>query len=350
MSKSKTMTLILAFGIVMSMLLGAGAFAQGGLGGVTMNGFGHQSYLKTDTNTYVVSNASEGSFDDFVLGLTFTAKPADRVFVRAQVIHQDASIELDWGFGEYHFNEYVGIKAGKVKMPFGCYTETMDVKAMQPFTYLSGFYFYGVNSYNGVGLFGSYEAESGWGGEAEVYAGVGVVEGGAGRLKDLAGAQVWVTPPVMGARAGFGYWQTELNVPAWPQMDVSVAMISAEYVGDRLFTRGEHTIVKTNGEESNTYDYAEAGYLVTDIFQPVVRWSHAKLETPELQLAATGITQTETDIAFGINIFPAEGFVIKAEHHMVDGNSSLEAMQRLGLNLVPKDKWSLTAVNIAFMF
>ncbi|MCP4685327.1 MAG: hypothetical protein GY867_07750 [bacterium] len=350
MSKSKTMTLILAFGIVMLMLLSAGAFAQGGLGGITINGFGHQNYIKTDTNTYVVPDGTDGSFEDYVMGLTFTAKPSDQVFVRAQIVHQNNEVRVDWGFGEYRFNEYLAFKAGKVKLPFGLYTETMDVKAMQPFSYLPGIYFYGVNSYNGVGLLGSYEAESGWGGEAEIFRGQSVTSDGVGRLKDLVGTQIWVTPPVMGAKAGFGYWQTEINVPGWPVMDVSIAMISAEYVGDQILVRAEHNFTNANSEEVSTNTYVEAGYLIKELVQPVVRWANTKLENPEAELQARGLTADETDIAFGVNIFPAEGFVFKAEHHIVDGNASLEPTQRQGQNLAPDDKWGLTAISVAFMF
>ncbi|MCP4581175.1 MAG: hypothetical protein GY839_06120 [candidate division Zixibacteria bacterium] len=317
---------------------------------VTINGFGHQSYITTDTNTYVVDNATEGSFKDYVMGLTFTAKASEKAFIKAQIVRQGTEFRLDWGFGQYQVNEYFGIKGGKIKLPFGFYTETMDVKALQPFTFLTGIYFYGVNSFNGFGAFGSYELENGLSGELEIYGGSSPTSDGLGILKDFLGTQVWINPPLDGLRMGFGYWQMALEVTGWPEMDVSVMLASAEYIGNKIFIRSEYNRNSTDDVAAGSNIYVEGGYLVHDLVQPVVRWAHSSYEEEEAVLVMRGLTKTEDAISFGVNLFPTDGIVFKLEHHIVDGNTSLEPTQRTGQNLVPGDSWGLTAASIAFMF
>ncbi len=336
------------FGALLLALIASGASAGSLSDGISINGFGHQSWVKTDTNTYIVANSADGSVRDYVMGLTFTAKPSDRVYVRAQILHGPDGLNLDWGFGEYHFNDNVGFKAGKVKLPFGLYTQTMDVKALQPFAFLPGIYFYGVNSYNGFGLFGSHELENGWGGEVELYGGESPTAAGDGTLEDFVGGQVWVTPPVDGLKFGAGYWQMNLRVAGWPELPVSIVMPSLEYVGDKLFLRGEANIIKLDKEKESKSFYVEAGYMVHALIQPVARWTHAVDDNFDADLNTT--TEDEDAIGIGINFFPAEGMVVKLENHFVTGNSSLEASQRNGWNLTPDDKWNLTALSVAFMF
>ena len=364
MRKTRELTLLLIIGVAMSVLM-TGSLVAGELGGITINGFGHQSYIETDTNTFVVDDGTEGSYQDMTVGLTFTAKPSDQVYLRAQVVHRDEEIALDWGFGEYHFNEYVGIKAGKMKLPFGFYTELLPVKALHPFTFLPGVYDYGVNSVMGFGAFGNYEFDNGWGVSAEVYNGY-FPAGIGGTLDDFLGGQLWVTPSVEGLRVGAGYFATTLNIPIYGmETPLSFMMLSAEYVGDKFFARSEYSPVKADDEKTQTNYYIEAGYLVHPMIQPVARLTSWKNEswvddvgnydlvTGRDMFGRPMLTEDETGIALGVNIFPATGVVLKGEYHMVDGNSSFAPANQDPLSLAnpsPDEKWNLFAFSMAFMF
>ncbi|MCP4566175.1 MAG: hypothetical protein GY841_01205 [FCB group bacterium] len=325
---------------------------------ITINGFGHQSYMKTDTNTYVVADAEEGSFRDYVTGMTFSAKPSEKVFIRAQLIHGNDGLRVDWGFGEYQFNENLGFKAGRVKLPFGLYSETMDVKALQPFSYLTGIYFYGVNSYNGVGFFGSHDLDNGWGADLELFGGQSITSDGSGILKDFYGGQFWLRTPVDGLKFGVGHWETEINVPGWPVFPVAISMFSGEYIADRWFLRSEYNRNVQSHDHTGSNLYVESGYLINDFLQPVARWAYTKLEEGTMALSV-GIEDTENAYSLGVNIFPGPGMVVKLEHHIMQGDASLQPTQREGLNLGamtasgptgPEDNWSLTSMSVAFMF
>jgi hypothetical protein len=333
-------------------VLSANALCGGFGDNITINGFGHQSYIKTDTNTYVVGDATQGSFKDYVMGLTFSAKVTNQVFIRAQMVHSSDGFQLDWGFGEYHFNDNFGVKAGKVKLPFGLYSETVDVKALQPFGYLHGVYFYGINDFNGVSLFSSFESESGFGGSLDIYGGTGIYAVGfaQGSLEDFYGGQAWITLPVDGLRFGYGYWQTVLNVTNYPEIDVNMHMGSGEYIGNKFFAKTEYNKVQAQGENTQTNFYMEAGYQVHEMIQPVMRYGWQKLHEDKMVLDYRGLTETETEYAFGVNIFPSRGFMVKLEHHVMDGSASLDRTQMMAQNLAPNDKWSLTMMSVAFMF
>ncbi len=321
----------------------------GGLENVTINGFAHQSYVKTDTNQYIVDDSEDGSVDDYVVGLTFTAKASDPVSIKAQFIKRgNNDLELDWGFGEFRFHKNFGLKAGKIKLPLGLFTETMDVKALQPFSYLPGFYFYGLNAYHGLGLFSSYEHKSGWGGEFEIYGGKS-----GDYFHDFFGQQTWITPPIDGLRFGFTFMKANMNHPAFGTYPIKVAMGSGEYVGEKLFGRSEFTNIKV--EDSKLYFwYAEAGYLVHPMFQPVVRYARSwNPDMSDAELTLRNLTEAQNTFSFGVNVFPAEGVVLKAEHHINDGSAGLSATQEtsgMTKNMDPDDKWNLSMVSVAFMF
>jgi len=366
------------FAVLAATTVGMGAGVQAGMGDVTINGFGHQSYLKTDTNQYITSNSSDGSFDDFVLGLTFTAKVNDKIRVRSQIVNDLGGIRLDWGFGEYNFNDNFGFKVGKVKLPAGLQTETQDVKALQPFAFLpQPLYGSGVNSYTGAGLFAGTELENGFSGEVEVFVGKSTADqytfAAPIEFTDFIGGRLMVTTPVPGLRFGGAFVSTKFTLalpevtgidmttdPPSPivayidrEMDVRIPLGFVEYVGDRLFVRGEYAQFDLDYHKSPTY-YVEAGYLITPVFQPVARYTHGEVNDITNDLlamsnAARGITDDMTEIAFGLNVFLGSGMVVKAEYHAFDGSAELD-QQTFDRNAVVDDKWNMMAAQVAFMF
>ncbi len=350
---SRVMQILMIAGFCIAIIGSANA---GELDNISIHGFAHQSFIKTDTNTFVVDNAEDGSFKDFTVGLTFTAKPANNVFIRAQIIENDNTIDLDWGFGEYHINENFGVKAGKMKLPFGLFTETMPVRALQPFNFLPGFYNFGVNTVNGFGGFANYEHENGWGGSFDLYGGYFPANIG-GSLDDILGGQLWITPPIDGLKTGFGYVQSTLNIPLYGMaMNLKFCMLSCEYTGDKLFMRSEYSWATVDGDKDNQWLYAEAGYLVNEYIQPVVRW--AKWEDLDWTSAPDPVgrpklTKTETEIGMGVNVFMSNGVILKLEYHMFDGNSSLALSNQDPMDMknpVPDEKWNLLSLSTAFMF
>lgn len=328
---------------------------------ITLNGFGHQSALKSDANNFVVHNSTEGSFDDYVVGLTFSAEVNDRVSVRTQVLSSPLGFYVDWGFAEYRFNESAGFKFGKVKLPLGLYTETADVKSLQPFSYLpSLIYSHGMTSYNGIGFFGRVDFQNGWGGELELFGGGSEAKGAhhpePQPMNNFVGGRVTLNTPLPGARLMFSAMRSDLEMEhdegSGSEMEVEskAYVVSGEVIGDRFFVRGE--AAKFQEMEDAISWHGEAGFLISENIQPVVRYIHQRNEnTPSLTLAARnliGQTDRQNEIGIGLNVFLTSAVVLKVEHHIINGSSQLDVDEYDGDGL--DNSWNLTAASLAFTF
>jgi hypothetical protein len=98
------------------------------------HGFVSQGFLLTSSNNYL-AQSSHGSFEFSELGLNFTLQPADRLRLGVQIFSEDLGpignyqAKLDWYYIDYHWQDWLGVRAGRVKLPFGLYNDTSDVDA-----------------------------------------------------------------------------------------------------------------------------------------------------------------------------------------------------------------------------
>jgi len=108
------------------------------LGGVTFHGFVGQGYLKSTDNNWLSAPTSEGSFAFTEAALNFTVEPASKLRVGGQFYARDLGVQgnnkvvLDWAVGDYRFRDWLGIRAGKVKMPTGLYNIVIDNPVARP--------------------------------------------------------------------------------------------------------------------------------------------------------------------------------------------------------------------------
>jgi hypothetical protein len=108
---------------------------------LSVHGFASQGFLKSSHNNYF-GESTDGSFDLTELGLNarYTVMPS--LDVAAQVVSRragelyDGDPRLDYAFFDYRFRStgsgVAGVRAGRVKVPFGFYNETRDVPATRP--------------------------------------------------------------------------------------------------------------------------------------------------------------------------------------------------------------------------
>src|SRR5467141_3909369 len=104
----------------------------GELGQLQVHGFISQGFLYTTDNNYL-ANSSRGSFEFTELGLNFSLQPMDRLSLGLQIFSHDLGpigdyrATLDWYSVDYHWQDWLGIRAGRVKLPFGLYNDISDV-------------------------------------------------------------------------------------------------------------------------------------------------------------------------------------------------------------------------------
>ncbi len=107
-------------------------------GPVTIHGFVSQGYLQTSANRLFSTRSDDGTFAFTEEALNFTAQPVPRLRVAAQLFARDLGqqgnhrVIVDWALGDYRFRDWLGVKAGKVKLPIGLYNTLMDADVARP--------------------------------------------------------------------------------------------------------------------------------------------------------------------------------------------------------------------------
>lgn len=101
-----------------------------------IHGFVSQGYVKTTENNYLAESARpQGSVDFTEVGINFTMPLGDKLRVGLQLFAHDLgplgnyAPQLDWYYVDYRFFDWLGVRAGKTKLPWGLYNEANDIDA-----------------------------------------------------------------------------------------------------------------------------------------------------------------------------------------------------------------------------
>jgi hypothetical protein len=101
---------------------------------VEVHGFVSQGFiLSTNGNNYLSADSTHGSFQFSEVGLNFTKSLTDRLRVGIQLFAQDLGpsgtydAKMDWFYLDYRIADWLGLRAGRVKIPFGLYNEVNDI-------------------------------------------------------------------------------------------------------------------------------------------------------------------------------------------------------------------------------
>lgn len=140
---------------------------------IDINGSIAQTFVKTSANQEdwsTLSNTNTGSFEFSEILIGTSAQLNDKCRAGAQLISRDFGslgnfeTQLDYGYGDYRFDDRLGFRAGKMKLPKGLYNETRDIDGARTNILLDqgmypedwrGF----INSYQGLGVYGTFDEE-----------------------------------------------------------------------------------------------------------------------------------------------------------------------------------------------
>ena len=101
---------------------------------VQIHAFVSQGFLKSSDNNFL-ADSKRGSFEFTEVGLNFTKSVTDRLRLGVQLFARDLGpigdygAKLDWFYLDYRFTNWLGLRAGRTKLPFGLYNEINDVDA-----------------------------------------------------------------------------------------------------------------------------------------------------------------------------------------------------------------------------
>jgi hypothetical protein len=103
---------------------------------VDVHAFLSQSFILTIEHDWLAPNSTRGSFDLSEGGINFTRELTDRMRMGAQLFAQlltpaegTYDVRLDWIYIDYRFWDWLGLRAGRNKIPFGLYNEYVDIDA-----------------------------------------------------------------------------------------------------------------------------------------------------------------------------------------------------------------------------
>jgi hypothetical protein len=327
-------------------VLGRSADAQAPAGGLQLHGFANWGAGHSDGGSYEYAS-KRGYVDAGTFALIFDAVPAPNVTVVAQLGfnglgHDVTEPKLDILFAQYTFSDALKFNIGRVKQPFGHYTEIFDVGTAHNMLALP----HGVYDvsgmmgevYNGVGLTGGvFQANGAWGLRYDGYVGDLTIvtrrpwefdpSEHTRLFHEVLGGRVIVDTPISGLSLGVsgytGHLDDSTDVDSGERHDVIAAQ--AEWLSGRYGMRAELATQSENGVRENA-GYLEATLRLSEDTQLAGRYD-ASRASGEDALGAPSSLLRHSDIGGGVNFWVASGFVLRAEYHNVTGNRFISPLR-----------------------
>lgn len=330
--------------------------------GVEIHAFISQGFIKTSTNNYLASSA-RGSFELTEVGINFTKAVTDdlrggiQFFARKLGPSGNYSPRFDWFYLDYHFRDWLGFRAGRVKLPFGLYNDTSDIdSARVPILLPQSVYPTANRDYllaqTGGEIYGFVPLLGAGGLDYRLYGGTIYVpftndDASPARVDALetpylvGGRVLWESPS--GNFRGGGSVQalelsTDLTVGALQlHVDIPVVlwMLSLEYTRRDLTLAAEYGRWHLKAESSNPAIFPSRGFMASERFYllgsySVTDWLHAGVYYAVFfndvkKREDAGRAGSQQDLAltlrFDINSF----WLIKVEGHYLRGTAGLSS-------------------------
>ncbi|MFZ5773607.1 MAG: hypothetical protein ACOY4W_19475 [Thermodesulfobacteriota bacterium] len=108
---------------------------------IQLHGFASQGYLDSSGNNFL-SDSLEGTFDFNEIGVNLNLRLSNKLRVGGQILSRkmggygDNHVRLDWGLADYRFQDWAGLRVGKVKIPVGLYNTERDSDFLRPMIFL----------------------------------------------------------------------------------------------------------------------------------------------------------------------------------------------------------------------
>src|SRR5438128_1993618 len=352
-----------------------------------IHGFISQGFLLSSSNDYL-AHSSEGSFEFTEIGLNFTLPATDRLTLGLQIFSHDLGpigdyrATLDWFAVDYHWRDWLGLRAGRVKLPFGLYNDSSDIDSARTAILLPQSIYPAQNrdfllAQTGFELYGYRGLGAGGGVDYRLYGGTIFLDtrpqpGSPITVVDLnvpfvTGGRVLRMPPIDGLRLGgrvqFLRLETNLlvtamaspvavNIPAMLWL-ASVAyavrdlVFAAEYSRWRVRTETSQPSIFPEGLTFSERGYALASYRVNHWLQAGAYYS---VLFPNV-LRRGGREGREFDAALTLRFDVNRYWLVKVEGHYMHGTAGLSSSLNGNrpLSALEPD-WALFAVKTTAFF
>jgi len=367
--RARTSWLIAGVALTWTPLASATELGPSGEGpSVEMHGFVSQGAIKTTGNNYLVGNSKRGSLEFAELGANFSGQLTDRLRVGFQLFasklgsNGNFNVKADWFNLDYRWRDWLGLRAGRVKLPFGLYNDTSDIDAARvPVLLPQSVYPLADRDFllaqTGIELYGFINLASAGALEYRVYGGtiyVPLTGQSPGREYQVTalnadyvgGGRLFWDTPLDGLRVGASVQALRLSgTLSYPMTDLLPAEIvtahvpaflwvgSLEYAAQDWLAAVEYS--RWHSEIADSSDpgrfmnfstadqraYALVAYRVRRWFQPGGYYS---LLVQDVEAPAGSARATQHDVAgtlrFDINTF----WLVKLEGHLMHGTAGVD--------------------------
>lgn len=137
---------------------------QAEYGDVNIHGYLSQGYLKSNHNNFY-ANTEDGTFEFNEMGINFSTELTSKLHISTQFFARDLGrlgndkIMLCCGFADYKYNNYLGCRAGMMKLTLGFYNDIRDLDVLNPNIFFpNGVYDESwrdiLSSIKGIGIYG----------------------------------------------------------------------------------------------------------------------------------------------------------------------------------------------------
>jgi hypothetical protein len=322
-----------------------------------VHGFVSQGALLTSDNNYL-AYTERGSLEFTEAGINFTKSFDEQLRFGIQLFARDLgptgsyAATFDWLYVDYRWKDWLGLRAGRVKLPFGLYNDTSDVDAAQPVILLPQAVYPATNrdfllAQTGLELYGYRELGSAGALDYRVYAGslyLSIPDGNGIQINEIdvpyiiGGRVLWETP-LEGLRAGASALSGEIDgtytVPGMSTPTVvpfelrsTNWLSSVEYQRtDYLFAveYGRSTARSVLGDTAmhatSERAYALAGYRWRPWLQTTAYYS---VLHPDVR-RRSGRERHQYDAAGTVRFDVSPHWIIKLEAHLLQGTAALSS-------------------------
>lgn len=333
--------------------------ADGAAPPVAIHGFASQGFILTTGNDYIAPDSTSGSFQFSEAGINFTADVGDKLSIGAQAFAQNIAqggnftFKADWFYVGYRWRDWLGVRAGRLKIPFGLYNEVNDIDAArapillpQSVYPLQGREF--LFSQTGGELYGFVRSDAAGGLEYRLYGGTIFIDPALllppGTTLDLqlhvryvAGGRLFWETPLDGLVIGASALASQLDVTVFTggmvagtvQDHAVLTTGSAEYAFRKLRLTAEYGLWHVRQDSDlpgSTYtrtserSYAMASYRVKPWLQPTAYYA---LYFPDISNRGGGAALRQDDVAVSLRFDLTPHWLLKLEGHYMSGTADL---------------------------
>lgn len=364
---------------------------------IELHGFLTQGFFHSSDNNFF------GQSDDGIspglteIGLNASYQPFARLRFAAQGLYRRAgdvdrgSVRLDYGLADLTLLNYesgkIGVRAGRIKIPFGLYNETRDVPFTHPTILLpQGIYFDRSRSLLLSADGGSFYAEQRTrygdfafkfnigmplGPHKEIQTIVLGNGGAVGRLEGDPAIATQLTYEINGGEAIFAvsYMDLKLNYhpAAGETLRASTAhiqplMFSAQYNGEKFTLTGEYNYrwntfgaFAPAGKFITESWYVQGSYQVLPKLQATVRYDVIYMDKDDKRGDGAAFLGYERHTAFandwmvGLRWDITPSWMLRADYHRIHGTTVLSQADNPDRKMTRQD-WDLYGLQLSFRF